>query len=283
MDHPDCRRIGSGCLFAGGRYHPAARLPAPHRGRARIHRSHLSPCRPQPGPRREFYAQHCVPCHGEQGKGDGPQASRLSNPVAPIGTPELARQSTPAQWFAIVSQGNFQKFMPGFAGILSDGERWDVLAYVYSLSSPSEQIAQGKEIYTQQCVPCHGEQGKGDGPKAASLSTKPIDLTDQAKLADVSLQDLFDVVTNGAVQIMPAFKDRLSDDQRWAVTSYLRTFTLGAGQPDLQAQAAVTPPASGTQEITPIPASTASGPPRDAAGSHPCRDRIRCGYRCGHR
>ncbi|HVN53347.1 MAG TPA: c-type cytochrome [Anaerolineaceae bacterium] len=222
---------------------------------------------PNPGRGASLYAQHCVPCHGASGKGDGPQASRLSNPVAPIGTPGLARQSTPAQWFAIVSQGNFQKFMPGFAGILSAGERWDVLAYVYSLSSPAGQIAQGEEIYTQQCASCHGDQGKGDGPKATSLSTRPFDLTDQAKLSEVSLQSLYDVVTNGAQQVMPAFKGKLSDDQRWAVTSYLRTFTLGAGQPDLQAQAAVTPPAGSTQETTPQPAGTASGETLQAGGT----------------
>jgi mono/diheme cytochrome c family protein len=40
--------------------------------------------------------------------------------------------------------------------------------------SPADQ---GAEMFRGYCGPCHGAKGHGDGPAAASLKTKPTDLT----------------------------------------------------------------------------------------------------------
>jgi mono/diheme cytochrome c family protein len=39
----------------------------------------------------------------------------------------------------------------------------------------------GRGSYVRYCGSCHGDDGKGDGPKAASLNPKPADLTQLAK------------------------------------------------------------------------------------------------------
>ncbi len=39
----------------------------------------------------------------------------------------------------------------------------------------------GKGSYTRYCAGCHGDDGKGDGPYAATLKTQPADLTQLAK------------------------------------------------------------------------------------------------------
>jgi mono/diheme cytochrome c family protein len=56
------------------------------------------------------------------------------------------------------------------------------LAFVLSASGTAyaqEQptVARGKELFGQYCVRCHGFAGKGDGPDAPTLKTKPADLT----------------------------------------------------------------------------------------------------------
>ena len=39
----------------------------------------------------------------------------------------------------------------------------------------------GPDLYHAHCAPCHGSGGKGNGPAAAALNTKPADLTMLAK------------------------------------------------------------------------------------------------------
>jgi mono/diheme cytochrome c family protein len=39
----------------------------------------------------------------------------------------------------------------------------------------------GRGSYVRYCGSCHGDDGKGNGPKAASLNPKPSDLTQLAK------------------------------------------------------------------------------------------------------
>ncbi len=109
-----------------------------------------------------IYTEKCLPCHGETGMGDGPMAGNLSNPPSPLGNAELARQARPADWYIIVTEGNLEKFMPGFAS-LSDRERWDVVAYAQTLSTTPEEVSTGKTLYEAECAACHGITGAGDG------------------------------------------------------------------------------------------------------------------------
>ncbi len=191
---------------------------------------------PNPTDGASLYAEKCAPCHGDTGMGDGPRAAQLSVPVAAIGDPALARQKTPSEWFRIVSQGNLERFMPPFAS-LSDPQRWDVVAYVYTLSMGDEVLKTGEALYRENCSRCHGVSGKGDGPDAGSLSTKVGDFTDQARMAEKSSAALFETISKGSGPDMLAFESageghtQLSEEQRWSLAAYLRSlsFTNSAG------------------------------------------------------
>lgn len=180
---------------------------------------------PDPENGRSIYAEKCAPCHGVQGLGDGPQASQLPNPAAPIGTSELARQSTPAEWYTIVTSGNLERFMPPFAS-LSDSERWDVVAYTFSLSMSEAELELGAELYDADCASCHASDGRGDGPAADDLDTEVPDLTDQETVSQRSSADFFNAVSNGIAPSMPAFAGDLSEDERWALASYVRSLSF---------------------------------------------------------
>jgi mono/diheme cytochrome c family protein len=39
----------------------------------------------------------------------------------------------------------------------------------------------GKQMYTSYCAPCHGVDGKGNGPAASSLKAQPTNLTELQK------------------------------------------------------------------------------------------------------
>lgn len=42
----------------------------------------------------------------------------------------------------------------------------------------------GKEMFTQYCAPCHGLDGKGNGPAASAMKSQPTDLTQLARKHD---------------------------------------------------------------------------------------------------
>jgi mono/diheme cytochrome c family protein len=49
---------------------------------------------------------------------------------------------------------------------------------------PPSYVPSGKMMYKQYCASCHGLNGKGHGPAASSLNTRPSDLTTLAKRHD---------------------------------------------------------------------------------------------------
>lgn len=194
---------------------------------------------PDPAQGAAIYAEKCAPCHGETGKGDGPSAADLSMPVAPLGEAQFARQRSPAKWFAIVTNGNIERFMPPFAGSLTERQRWDVVAYAFSLSETQEQIAQGEALYEAHCAACHGEAGKGDGPQSSALPVAPGDFTNLERMADKSAAELADSIRQGVGEAMPAFEGQFSEEEVWALTAYIRT--MGYASSEQTASAAETP------------------------------------------
>ncbi len=168
-----------------------------------------------------IYIENCLPCHGEEGLGDGPQSQQLPVPVAALGLPENARRASPARWYTVVTQGNLDRFMPPFTS-LSDQERWDVVSYALSLHTTPEQIQQGKQLFESNCANCATDF-----------------FTDQEKMAALSEDDLVNLIKAGS-DAVPAFGSNLSEDGLYAVAAYLRSLSFNAAPP---AQAEGTPSA----------------------------------------
>jgi putative copper resistance protein D len=86
-------------------------------------------------------------------------------------------------------------------------------------------VASGQHLYREHCVICHGIAGFGDGPAAASLPTKPADLTGK-HTGDHTAGDLFWWVSHGIVNSpMPGFGETLNEDERWDLINFLRTLS----------------------------------------------------------
>jgi mono/diheme cytochrome c family protein len=172
---------------------------------------------PDPNLGAEIYFNKCASCHGEEGMGDGPDSRLLDNPIPALGSAFLARKSTPADWYTMVTQGNMGNFMPPFTS-LSDQERWDVVAYLYALSTPPELIAEGELLFIKECAECHGE----DGSKGA------VYFKDPAVMGKRTAEDMAAVIVNGQGQ-MPPFDD-FSENEIWALTAYLRSLTFAPSE-----------------------------------------------------
>lgn len=86
--------------------------------------------------------------------------------------------------------------------------------------------ARAQEVYRVNCSMCHGQAGKGDGILQAYFKAAnqrlPADYTTDAVKARTD-GELFAIITNGLGQ-MPAFKDLLPYEDRWALVYQIRTF-----------------------------------------------------------
>ena len=87
--------------------------------------------------------------------------------------------------------------------------------------STAQSRAIGKEIYQRECLECHGTEGSGDGPRAKEFKSD-LDLSSHV-LAHPS-GELFVWISNGLGNDMPAFVDQFTEERRWDLVNYIRTF-----------------------------------------------------------
>jgi len=92
-------------------------------------------------------------------------------------------------------------------------------AVVTSLPFSETTVQQGKDLFNANCKSCHGAIGT-NAPLA--LTPSPGDPASE-RFASQTDGSLYFKITNGRVA-MPSFKNTLSDNDRWAVISYIRTF-----------------------------------------------------------
>ena len=88
-----------------------------------------------------LYAQNCAACHGESGRGDGPQAAGLSARPANLAVQARMVNQSDADLVATISSG-VGSIMPGFAEQLSEAERWALAGFVrtFSFASPPRSL-----------------------------------------------------------------------------------------------------------------------------------------------
>ena len=86
----------------------------------------------------------------------------------------------------------------------------------------ADAAASGAEIFKNNCVACHGEQGHGDGPAGIALSPRPKNLPDLANT--VGDDYLFWRISKGkSGTSMVGWKGALTDEQIWQVVAFIRT------------------------------------------------------------
>jgi len=89
-----------------------------------------------------------------------------------------------------------------------------------------ETIDQGRTLFQANCAICHGPRGLGDGPAAFTLQPRPVNL--QLHVPQHAQGEIHYWITNGVPGTgMPAWKDTLTDTQRWEIVRYLQALASG--------------------------------------------------------
>lgn len=111
---------------------------------------------------------------------------------------------------------------------MAHDEDWKVPDAAKNLKNPippsPDGIATAGAIYKDKCANCHGDKGLGDGPEAGMYDPQPANLADAHMIAGMTDGEIFYKVTEGR-KPMPGFKQQLTDEQRWQLVNYLRTFS----------------------------------------------------------
>ena len=92
-----------------------------------------------------------------------------------------------------------------------------------------ESLAAGSQLFHENCAPCHGETGKGDGDTGKIIKKKPANFTDAKLMSEETDGSLFWKMSEGRGP-MPSWKDELSDKERWQLVNYIRKLTKDAAE-----------------------------------------------------
>ncbi len=97
-----------------------------------------------------------------------------------------------------------------------------------------DAIVAGKMIYEKSCYYCHGVKGNGNGPAAPRMDPKPRNFTrNEYKIRSTGLgalptdEDLFRIITSGVEGSAMPFWSTMSNEERWQVLYYIKTFYKG--------------------------------------------------------
>jgi len=217
-----------------------------------------------------LYVRYCIFCHGSEGDGRGESASYLDPKPRDFTKAVFKCRSTPngslpldSDLYDTISRGIHASGMPSWKPLLRQ-ERVDLVAYIKTFSSAfqeekpgapvvippepansAESIRRGAELFqNMNCWSCHGKDGRGHGPSAATLTDSkgypvtPFDFTSGSRFkCGETDRDMFRDLTTGLDgSPMPSFADAMTADQRWDVVHYIRSLNAPKGHSKLKAE-----------------------------------------------
>ena len=113
---------------------------------------------------------------------------------------------------------NFQAFSQ------DDKAPKDIQTKKNPVASSDAVLAKAKTVYEENCLMCHGEAGKGDGPMASMLKEKPTDVSDAKIIGEATDGEIFWFITKGR-KPMPPFETKLSEEERWSLVHLMRSLS----------------------------------------------------------
>ncbi len=165
-----------------------------------------------------LFLTYCAQCHGADAKGAKGFPNLTDADWLYGGEPDTIKTTI---------LGGRMGMMPPFGPALgADGVK-DVANYVRSLSGlahDSLRAQRGKELFTQNCVACHGPEAKGTPAMGAP------NLTDKTWLYGSSEATIIETVTKGRTNQMPSFQAFLGEDKVHLLAAYVLSLSKAEAQ-----------------------------------------------------
>ena len=95
-------------------------------------------------------------------------------------------------------------------------------------------VSQAQPLWIENCTPCHGPSGLGDGPTAQAIENPLPNFADPIHARQMTPAAIHDTIKNGRIEtLMPPWKNQLSDAEMWDLTA--QVWRLGVNSEDLVA------------------------------------------------
>jgi mono/diheme cytochrome c family protein len=174
----------------------------------------------------------CLGCHTLDGKGgklapelatvrtrrDAAYVARVvADPQATVRGTLMPHTPMPREWRALVV-----RYLGGDASIV------DAAGAAPRIDAAASADSTGAALYARYCTGCHGPQGKGDGPNAASLPVPPARHASKDAMSARPDDALYDTIAGGGAIMnrsprMPAYGTTLSPAQIRALVRHIRS------------------------------------------------------------
>ncbi len=105
---------------------------------------------------------------------------------------------------------------------------------INEVTVPQQQPAAvfGEQLYAENCAPCHGQAGMGDGPVAADSPDVPTAFADPDVVWQNSPAELFHTTKFGRIQnTMPPWRNQMTDREIWDTVAF--AWSLHTSQVDI--------------------------------------------------
>jgi cytochrome c oxidase cbb3-type subunit III len=174
------------------------------------------------------FGDNCTPCHGSGGQGQKGYPNLTAGRWLWGGTLDQIQTTIAHGIRAPDDPDTHTSAMPAFGkdGILSAEQIRQVANYVRSLDNLEPEqgvdVAAGKKIFQDNCVACHGDDGKGNPEMGAA------NLTTKVWLYGNDINDLIYTITYARNSTMPAWGGRLDPETIKSLAVYVHS--LGGGK-----------------------------------------------------
>jgi cytochrome c oxidase cbb3-type subunit 2 len=218
-------------------------------------------------PGKALYYRYCWGCHGARGDGNGENAPYLNilprNFVAgtfkcrstPTGTLPLDQDlynsiergfnfTNMPSWNALTveERANLVAFLKTFSPRWKTEKPGDPIPVPAETKLTVESIKHGQELFQKlECWKCHGNEGRGDGPSASTLTDsndqpiRPYNFTsDNRSKCGRTNQDVYKIFMTGLDGTpMPSFADVIKAEDAWDRVRFLRALQYNNQSPEL--------------------------------------------------
>jgi mono/diheme cytochrome c family protein len=215
----------------------------------------------------QLYFRYCWGCHGFRGDGAGENAPYLNILPRNFVAAQFKCRSTPTgtlptdeDLYNTIERGIVNSNMPSWI-TLTGQNRADLIAFIKTFSPrwmtekpgeplhvPAEpkltldSIKHGQALFQKlECWKCHGQEGRGDGPSASTLTDnndqpiRPFNFAVGSRFkCGATNEDLYKIFNTGLDGTpMPSFADVVKPDEAWDLVHYLRTLQVTHQSPEL--------------------------------------------------